>query len=85
VVDKFKPIEFLGFEIMESKKYKLNAIQRQKSKIIIRPNTNKILERLLEKNVIMHRRGIVPYSVKDSKRHAKNIKRKKNGNNGVTT
>jgi len=45
----FKPSEFLGFEIMESRKYKLTKRQREKSKIIIRPNKNKILERLLEK------------------------------------
>jgi len=39
--DASKPIEFLGFEIMESKKYKFTERQKEKRKIIIRPNRKK--------------------------------------------
>jgi len=73
-----KPIEFLGFEIMESRKYKFTKRQREKSKIIIRPNKNKILERLLEKNIIMRRGDIMPYTVKDSNKHMQKRNKKKN-------
>lgn len=76
-----KSISFLGYEILESKVYKTTKTQRQKSKIIIRPDKNKILNKLLEKNILMHRNDIIPYSVRNSKKHLKNVieKRKKCG------
>jgi len=62
---------------MESKKYKFTKRRILKSKIIIRPNKNKILERLLEKNIIMRRGDIMPYTVKDSNKHMQNVIKKK--------
>jgi len=35
------------------------------------------LERLLEKNIIMRRGDIMPYTVKDSNKHMQNVKKKK--------
>lgn len=77
IEDTSKPIQFLGFEIMESKTSKFRKLQRQKSRLIIRPDKKKILEGLLEKNIIMHRGGIIPYAVKDSKKYVRNVKKKK--------
>jgi len=70
---------------MESKKYKFTKRQREKSKIIIRPNKNKILERLLEKNIIMRRGDIMPYTVKDSNKHMQNVIKKNAKGNAITT
>jgi DNA-directed RNA polymerase beta' subunit len=71
----------LGYEISESKVYKTIKTQRQKSKIIIRPDKNKILNKLLEKNILMYRNDIIPYSVRNSNKHLKNVieKRKRGG------
>jgi hypothetical protein len=68
-----KPIAFLGFEIMGSKIYKFTKKQRQKSKIIIRPNKKIIIERLITQNILMDRYDVIPYTVKDSKKHQKNV------------
>jgi len=75
--DPSQPMEFLGFEIMESKEYTFTKRQREKRKLIIRPNKNKILEKLLEKNIIMRQGDIMPYAVKDSKKHTQDLIKKK--------
>ena len=78
-----KPISFLGFEIMESKVYKFTKKQRQKSKIIIRPNKKAIIEQLVTQNILMDRYDLIPYAVKDSKKHQKNVRLKRK--NEITT
>jgi len=81
--DPSQPMEFLGFEIMESKEYTFTKRQREKRKLIIRPNKNKILEKLLEKNIIMRQGDIMPYAVKDSKKHTQDLIKKKAKNNAM--
>jgi len=62
---------------MESKRYKFTKKQRQKSKIIIRPNKKGIIDGLIAQNIIMDRYDLIPYAVKDSKKHQKNVTRKR--------
>jgi hypothetical protein len=71
----------LGFEILESKSYKNNDINQQKNKIIIRPDKEMLINILLNQHILVERQSIVPYAVKDSKKHLKNQK-KKNKING---
>lgn len=78
-----KPVEFLGFEIMESNGYKLTNKQRQKYKLVIRPNKKRIIEGLINQNILMDRHDLVPYTVKDSKKHQKNVRLKRK--NKITT
>jgi hypothetical protein len=68
---------------MESKVYKFTKKQRQKSKIIIRPNKKAIIERLITQNILMDRYDLTPYAVKDSKKHQKNVRLKRK--NEITT
>jgi hypothetical protein len=61
---------------MESKVYKFTKKQRQKAKIIIRPNKKAIIEQLIVQNILMDRYDLIPYAVKDSKKHQKNVRLK---------
>jgi CRISPR/Cas system CMR-associated protein Cmr5 small subunit len=71
------PITFLGLEFYESKKYKITAKQRQKSKIRIRANKENLINKLLEKRLLMVRGEISPYNTRDTSKHQKNVLKKK--------
>jgi len=68
-----KPITFLGLEIFESKKYKRTAKQRQKSRIRIRADKQKLIDKLIEKRLLMKRGELSPYATRDVSKHQKNI------------
>jgi len=64
-------------EFFESKKYKFTSKQRQKSRIRIRGDKQKLIEKLIEKRILMKRGDISPYNTRDTSKHQKNILEKK--------
>jgi hypothetical protein len=71
------PITFLGLEIFESHKYKMTDKQRQKSRIRIRADKQKLIDKLIEKRLLMKRGELSPYATRDTSKHQKNILIKK--------
>lgn len=80
-----KPVSFLGYEIIKPEISKYTKNQKQISKIIIRPDKQKIIDKLLEQNIIIRRGYVSPYIIKDSGKHKKNVKKRKKQNNLITT
>lgn len=72
-----EPIKFLGLEFFESKKYKVTHKQRQKSRIRIRADKQKLIDKLIEKRLLMERGELSPYNKRDTSKHQKNILKKK--------
>jgi hypothetical protein len=78
-------ITFLGLEIFESKKYKMTYKQRQKPRIRIRADKQKLIDKLIEKRLLMKRGELSPYNVRDTSKHQKNILIKKRNKSKIRT
>jgi len=79
------PIKFLGLKIFESSKYEFRNKQRQKYRLRIEPDKEKIIAKLMENRVLMRRGDISPYAVRDASKHQKNILLKKRSNRNRRT